>query len=337
MLVDEAGNNVRILKRGEWKESNLQRVTFVPSPTETPIVRRIFETYAKGIGLNTIVEDLNTEKVPAPRGLHWSKSIVHFMLRNRTYLGERGYNRRSYKAYRRGEKGDLFNPKVEWISTPHAHDAIITEELFEKVAAKFTTWKKRTAGTMHRPAGKKHAPYLLTGIAVCGHCGYKLTGRPSLNSRGYGNFIYDCSGYVRCGRTVCRSMHLPTEQLDAVTVRAIRENLSNPGWQHDLEEVMATVFAEEFGDGAENRVKTLKAQILKAEREVANFVDAVRSGAFSSAIATALHDTESRLEALRIELRTAEAKARAMPSPQSLIAEAARVAQDFDKMWGIQS
>jgi hypothetical protein len=128
-------------------------------------------------------------------------------------------------------------------------------------------------------------------------------------------------------------MHLPTEQLDAVTIRAIRGNLSDPGWKNDLEDVMVTVFAEEFGNGAENRVEALRAQILQAEREVANFVEVARSGTFSPAIAKALQDTESRLATLRTELRVAESKSRTLPSPQALIAEATKVAQDFDKIW----
>lgn len=326
MLVDETGNQMRILKRREWKESKLQRVILAPSHTQAPVVQWIFETYAKGIGLNTIVGDLNARKVAAPRGLHWSKSIIHFMLRNRSYLGERSYNKRSYKAYRRGEKGDLFNSKAEWIAKPDAHEAIVTPELFGKVAARFSTWKRRTAGTMRRP-------YLLTGIAVCARCGYKLTGRRSSNNRGYGNFIYECSGYVRCGRSVCDSMYLPTEQLDGVTLQTIRENLADPNWKHDLEEIMVSVFADEFGQGAENRVESLKAQIAKAEQEIVNFVDAVRSGTFSPSIAKALQDTEARLEALRIEQRQAQSKSEAMPSPQGFIASAMNVAKDFDRVW----
>ncbi len=112
-LVDSSGSPIKILKKGEHKADKLQRVIWSVSPSEAPIIREVFEIYAAGTGINTIVHDLNIRKVPPPRGLHWGKSIVRFLLRNRAYLGERIYNKRSYKGYRRGEKGDLFNPKSE--------------------------------------------------------------------------------------------------------------------------------------------------------------------------------------------------------------------------------
>jgi hypothetical protein len=81
---DPAGNSVRVTNRAsDWKSNKMHRVVWTPSPTEAPAVRWIFETYQKGTGLNRIVQQMNSQRIPAPRGRHWSKTLVHYLLKNR--------------------------------------------------------------------------------------------------------------------------------------------------------------------------------------------------------------------------------------------------------------
>src|SRR5712692_8360542 len=259
-LVDASGSPVKILSKGEHKADKLQRVIWSVSPSDAPIIREVFETYAAGTGINTIVHSLNVRKVPPPRGLHWGKSIVRFLLRNRAYLGERIYNKRSYKGYRRGEKGDLFNPMSEWVSAKEAHEAIISLELFDRAQVRLGTWRTRVGGAQRRP-------YMLSGLCVCGRCGYKLVGQRKTNSRGYGGAYYACSGYIRCGRSVCSSLFLPVEQLERIVVQAIRDNLSDPSWKSEVKETLAHMLDAEFGAGAENRIEEIRAEIARLGRE----------------------------------------------------------------------
>lgn len=326
LLIDGAGNPIRILQRHEWKESKLQRIVWAPSPSQRAIVEEMFETFSKGVGVRRIVQDLNQRKIPPPGGRFWHQGIVRYILKNRAYLGERIYNKRSYKAYRRGEKGDLFNPRTEWVTFPGAHEPIISQELFNKVQGQFKTWKMRVAGVHRRP-------YLLTGIGVCGRCGYKLTGRPSRNNRGYGPLIYDCSGYARSGTSVCQSLHLPTEQLDSIVLGSVRERLREPSFRQEVEETLAIVYDEQFGSGAERRVVELEDEISRVGQEIERFVDAVRGGSFSPALAKALQDAEDRLTELRGQLKDEQAKLGARTSPQMLIQRILGLADDFDRLW----
>jgi site-specific DNA recombinase len=224
------------------------------------------------------------------------------------------------------EKGNLFNPKAEWITVAGAHEPIISQDLFDKVQGQFKTWKMRVGGVLRRP-------YLLTGIAICGRCGYKLTGRPSHNSRGYGSRIYDCSGYARIGTSACQSLHLPTEQLDSIVLGSVRERLRERSFQDEVKETMAIVYEEQFGSGAERRVDELENQIAEVEREIERFVNAVRGGSFSPALAKALQDVEDRQVDLRSQLKNEQAKLGAQTSPQMLIGRILGLADDFDRMW----
>jgi DNA invertase Pin-like site-specific DNA recombinase len=325
-LVDSSGSPVKILKKGEHKADKLQRVTWSVSPSEAPIIREVFETYATGTGINTIVHDLNVRKVPPPRGLHWGKSIVRFLLRNRAYLGERIYNKRSYKGYRRGEKGDLFNPKSEWVSAKQAHEAIISLELFDRAQARLGTWRARVGGAQRRP-------YMLSGLCVCGRCGYKLVGQKRTNSRGYGGAYYACSGYIRCGRSVCGSLFLPVEQLEGIVVQAIRDNLNDPGWKTEVEETLARMLDAEFGTGAEYRIEEIRAEIAKVSKEIENMIAAIRAGTFSQRLSAELKDAETRQKDLKLRLRQYQARIGGKTGTETVMARILGLAGRFDEAW----
>src|SRR5579862_1333877 len=225
--IDPAGMPVRVMNQSnDWKSNKMNRVVWIPSPTEAPIVRWIFETYDKGTGLNLIAHQLNKQKTPAPRGRFWSKTMLHYLLRNRAYLGERIYNRRSYKAYRRGEKGGLANPREAWVVKENAHPPIVDESLFDRVHR----LRKSKVVTIGRTF---HSPYLLTGIARCAHCGYRMIGQP-VHGNGHKYFTYTCSGYLRIGKTVCRSVHVLTEEIEREVVNSIRQHLESPEWKEGV-------------------------------------------------------------------------------------------------------
>jgi DNA invertase Pin-like site-specific DNA recombinase len=44
LLIDQDGNAVKVLKRGEWKADKRQRVVWIPSPVEAPILQWVFDS-----------------------------------------------------------------------------------------------------------------------------------------------------------------------------------------------------------------------------------------------------------------------------------------------------
>jgi site-specific DNA recombinase len=237
-------------RSSDWKSNKLNRVIWTPSPTEAPVVRRIFETYEKGTGLNLIVHHMNAQKIPPPRSQYWSKTMIHYLLRNRAYIGERIYNKRSYKAYRRGEKASLANARETWVVKGNAHEPILDVGLFERVQAMLKSRVITMGRTFHRP-------YLLTGLARCANCGYRMVGHPS-NGNGHKYLMYTCSGYLRIGKSVCRSVHILTDSLEKEVLQSIREHLSSPNWKEEVYETLQGMVNEEFGDNAQSRADELK-------------------------------------------------------------------------------
>lgn len=74
---------------------------FELDPVTAPVVRRIFQEYAAGGGLQAIAERLTADGIPRPsaydpernphhRGSAWSKAAVRAILTNERYVGEQG-------------------------------------------------------------------------------------------------------------------------------------------------------------------------------------------------------------------------------------------------------
>lgn len=70
------------------------------------IVRRIFESYVqKDRGYRNIVEGLNREAIPAPRGGTWTASCVRAILLNPVYYGAYVWNRRTLSKFHSVKNG----------------------------------------------------------------------------------------------------------------------------------------------------------------------------------------------------------------------------------------
>jgi DNA invertase Pin-like site-specific DNA recombinase len=196
LLIDANRNPVGVLAKGHHKADKLQRVVWTPSKERAPVIREIFARADQGEGLHAIVSWLNGQKLASPAGKYWTKSQVHYLLRNRAYIGERLYNRRSYKSYRRGERSRMQNTPDQWIVTPGAHEAIVDKQVFDRVQANF---QKRAFGQ-----GRSYTfAHVLSGLIVCAKCGNKFNGYTKEGNRGHRYRYYSCAGYNRGGASIC--------------------------------------------------------------------------------------------------------------------------------------
>jgi len=336
LLIDAIGNPVRVLAKGEWKESKLQRVILKPSPTEKPIVLDIFNAYDKGRGLHLIADNLNRRSVPSPRGRHWSKIQIHYMLRNRVYLGERIYNRRSYKGYRRGEKGSLYNTNEQWVIKADAHEPIIERELFERVQAKLRHWKARQPTLTRRR-------YLLTGLAVCQNCGYGLTGmkkeshkslRHNAGSVKHEYFYYVCGGYQRIGKNFCRSINVPEAELEAHALTAIRSLIRTHEWKARLRSTIRAKIQDQYGEKTRDRVQSLRADQRKVEKELQNIVTFIKANGTAPSLTQEIAQLETKKADLSRFIAELEAMSAERPDPDQLVEDILDEAERFDQIWG---
>ena len=130
MLVDQSGTPKGILKIGECKSIQTDRVILVPGPLhEVETVERIYRWFVdEGKSEAEIAKFLNDGQIQTDLGRPWSKGTVHQILINDKYIGHNVYNRSSFKLKMKRVK----NPPEIWIRSDGAFGSIVDPQLFYK-------------------------------------------------------------------------------------------------------------------------------------------------------------------------------------------------------------
>ncbi|MBD5112368.1 MAG: hypothetical protein HDT42_07545 [Ruminococcaceae bacterium] len=130
----------------------------VPDPETAPIVKRIFEAHASGIGIMKICDMLTREKNLAPsvyafqrdgnrsgnpdmgRPYHWAQTTVRKMLSNQVYCGDTV----NFKTFSKSNKlkKRIKNAPENVLIFPDTHEAIIDRKTFDLVQKHFEGRKR---------------------------------------------------------------------------------------------------------------------------------------------------------------------------------------------------
>ena len=120
----------------------------VPNPDTAPVVKKIFDLAFIGKKTGEIAVILNKEKIPTPssyfRSVYpdsrkfaptseqacWTTVNVKNILRKRIYTGAMVSNTKKWKSIY--DPRTLQNDESEWIVVPDCHEAIVTEDEYEK-------------------------------------------------------------------------------------------------------------------------------------------------------------------------------------------------------------
>ena len=192
-------------------------------------VKRIFEMRASGLSPHKIADILNVEGILNPSrysmekygvvgrkenmGL-WSFCAVNSILNNPTYLGHMAQQRWSsvsYKNHKRYKKDES-----EWVVVKNTHEAIITQELWDKVREV----EKSVAQGRKTKVGYTHP---LSGFLFCADCGNKMKLCTSVSRKGTRLYHFDCGYHIRYGKAYCFSHYITAGALEEIILGDIRE------------------------------------------------------------------------------------------------------------------
>ena len=167
------------------------------------IVEKIFDLAVHGRGAASITRILVEEKVPTPGWLNyerygtfaniyagapaekayaWTIAQVKSILKEETYIGHSVHNKQSNISFKNKKK--VRKPQEEWYRVENTHEAIISEEVFQKVQELIASRRRTTAETV------RHS--IFAGLIKCADCGWSLAyGENKQNKNPYG--YYHCS------------------------------------------------------------------------------------------------------------------------------------------------
>lgn len=128
MLIDQNGQHKGILKIGEHKSLQTDRVILVRGPDEeVETVKWMYEAFVRhGLAESEIAEDLNKRGVRTDFDRPWTRGTVHQVLTNEKYIGNNVYHRTSFKL----KKKHVVNPPDRWIRAEGAFEGIIEPTVF---------------------------------------------------------------------------------------------------------------------------------------------------------------------------------------------------------------
>ncbi|MFZ0714788.1 recombinase family protein [Mycobacterium sp.] len=222
--------------------------------TEAKLMRDAYSRFLAGTKLYEIAMGWNKAGVATPRGGTWSGTRVRELLLLARNAGLREYH------------GEVVGEGT-W-------PAIVTEETWRAAHAKITHPDRRT-GTFK---GRK---YLLSGIALCGHCGHALTSHVSnRGKRQYG--CYKCRKVSRGG-----------EQVDALITEMVVRRLA----REDAVDLVVTDDEEVDANALREQRRELEQGLVRLGRDFATAPAAFRQ--------SALDETNEKLAAIDAQLTDA--------------------------------
>lgn len=128
VLIDQAGNVKGVLKRGEHKSLQTDRIILMPGPeNEIRHVNAMFQwLIEEDLPISEIAQRLNGMGVRTDLGQRWTYATVRQVLTNEKYIGNNLYNRRSFKL----KKMRVQNPPEMWVRKEAAFEPVVPPEVF---------------------------------------------------------------------------------------------------------------------------------------------------------------------------------------------------------------
>lgn len=180
-------------------------------PDEVELVRKIYNLYLEGYGVQSIAKRLNQDGDKSINGNSWHKSMILLVLKNINYTGDlllQKTFRESYltkkKHYNKGEQNQYL---VE-----DDHEPIISKEMFYEVQRTLTERAKR-----FKTSNKPNNINLFTGLIRCGIC--KKNYR---RKKGTVRWIWTCATFNVYGKAYCNSKSIPEETLIDITKKVLK-------------------------------------------------------------------------------------------------------------------
>jgi site-specific DNA recombinase len=277
-------------------------------PSEAAIVQRIFAEYADGMSLPRIAAGLNADAVEAPLdgydkktcGRGWSRSLLHFMLRNERYMGRMTWNKRQwFRDPVTKRRRCRVRPPSEWVRTEAPELALVDIATWERVQARHAARR----GTGVRPIGVAKHEHMLSGMLRCGHCGspMSIVSRTHRNGNSWSN--YGCSARHQKGGDACsNSRNISERRIDEALLTELWAFCSGSGLERWVQAGVEAARGAHRPNGEDAELAGLQAQVRAQERQVKKAGDILFDVGLSDELKDRLRAEEEKLRAVRARL-----------------------------------
>ncbi len=170
---------------------------------QAEIVRRIYNLFLSGVGLNDIGKILNSEGVEPPKGEAWYTTTIKNLIRNEKYVGDVTMQKTYSKDALTHKAMKNIDNMVEKYYVKDHHPAIISRFDYE-LAVRTLDLKNHKAGTHQYP----YYEYL-----KCPHCGKPMIG---FALKTHSERAWICSDFKNCKNDIIREKYIDRAVIAAV-------------------------------------------------------------------------------------------------------------------------
>ena len=238
-------------KSKEGKEVTRRCPRWRPHPEHAKVVLLIFTMRDQKYLPMAICNHLNGLGIPAPRGGLWTTGTIINILRNMAYIGYSQVGKKSRSEFPRHRR------KRELIQNPHAHPAIVPEDLFYRVQALMP--KKPRA--QREPPRSHDSPNPLSDRVKCAKCGPKANMIVANSKDGSKKLI--CTVKKKSGVACCDVQDIELDDFLKTVGESLKERLSAPSIIQEQLETLAKNSEEHVA-----QEKDRQAAITKRLREI---------------------------------------------------------------------
>jgi DNA invertase Pin-like site-specific DNA recombinase len=269
----------------------------VADPETSPVVRQIFEWKAEGLGMNMICRRLETQGIPSPgryrfmKGIMtspkfenklWNPNTVKLIIESPVYIGHMAQGKFFQsvcdgKAVRRTRRD-------EWVVVENTHDAIISQELYDKANSVIVERKARYDENCGRYACFDRTEYILQGLVFCADCGKKMMRQRSIyKNKKTAVWYYECRR--KRIQNMCSKKSIREHDLIGAVYEAVRVELQT------CVDIKAIIEKMNRESSHKSRLARFDAEIEEAEKEMRR-ISSLRQGVYEDYAAKLLTVSE---------------------------------------------
>ena len=244
-----------------------QTMRYVPDEKTAPVVRLIFDMYAKGAIEAEIIRHLNEHGYRTPRGRPYTKSALATVLHNEKYIGVYTYRAES-----------------ETIRVEGGVPALVDKDTFDKVQELMKIHRRAPSSAWTKQ------DYILSDKLFCGHCGTRMVGESGFSHTGVKHSYYACQQKRKEHK--CNKKSVRQDWIEGIVIEHVKSLLQDT----ELLELLADKAFEYYkasDDSAEQRA-LLESKLAEVERSIANLLKAVEAGLFNEAVKTRMEELDQQ-------------------------------------------
>ncbi len=250
---------------------------YIIDPNYAPIVKFVFEEYAKGQTISQIVHTLNEKGYRTLKGRPFTNNSLSTMLKNEKYIGVYAYK--------------------DEVRIENAIPQIVDTETFYKVQ-EMLKYNQRAAA--HKNAKTE---YLLTEKLFCGKCGAMMVGVCGTSGTGNRHYYYSCNNQrkKKCNKKLVRQEWIENLVLEYVIKLLQNEELlefiAKSTYDYYMEQNTETSYTE-----------SLQKALADVNKSISNLVKAIEQGIINKATKTRMDELDEQKSEIEAALAAAKLK-----------------------------